>query len=185
VLPDDEAVLAEAKTMYTRLFVGDRLCYYTKERWIGSSNGHYMAFSNWNTALCEAIWLAYQEWQREEDRQTRPPSFASEVEMTIALLGLLSREGWVCETQYLTPYGRADILATMGARQALIEVKLMTDGNTLNAALGQLLAYGLATPTVELWLAVPRPVPSKFLTLFDHYTIKVREVTCLTTVQPV
>ena len=181
-VPDDEVVLAEAKTMYTRLRGGDWLLYYTKERWIGNSNAHMMYFSNWDTALCEAIWLAYMEWQAEEERRTQPPSFVSEAEMTTALISMLHAEGWTCRMEYLTPYGRVDVLASAENRQAMIEVKLATDGNTLKAALGQLLAYGLAMPEAELWIASAlKAVPPRFLPLFHHYHITIREVPCLKT----
>jgi len=178
-VPDDATVLAEAQTMYTKLFIGDWLCYYTKERWIGSSNGSYMGFSNHDTALCEAIWLAYQEWQRELEDMHRPPRFASEAAMRRALRTTLEHEGWHCRLEWLTPYGRVYMRAQYGARTARVEFKLASDGNTLKAALGQLLAYGFAESEAELWLALPVALPIRYLALFERYNVTPVEVPCL------
>jgi hypothetical protein len=178
-LPDAGTIMGEAQTLYPGMYVGDIVMLYTTQRWIGYLKAGMMYFSNHDTALCMAIWKAHNAWVNDLYKEERPLAFASQEVMVTALSRLLHHEGWTCKTEHLTPYGRTDIFATHGARHAIIEVKLAVDGHTLKEALGQLLAYGFEHQAVELWLAVPRAIPAKFHTLFQHYNITIREVPCL------
>ena len=173
-IPDDATVLAEAKTMYTRLFGGDWLLYYTTARWIGGCNGHWMYFSNWDTALCEAIWFAYGEWETAEDRRARA-GFLSEADFVAAVAQQLKHEGWACQTEVRTKYGRIDLLATRAGARWIIEAKLSMHASDVTCALGQLLCGLQAYPDAQLWFATPARIQTRWKTVFAQYNITLLE----------
>ena len=106
-VPDDATVLAEAKTMYTRLHGGDWLLLLHEERWIGASNWHCMYFNNWNTALCEAVWLAMGDDRRRRNAVTSI-GFPSEAAFVAEVARQLQDDGWHCHQEVRTQYGRID-----------------------------------------------------------------------------
>lgn len=173
-LPDRTAILAEAKTMYTRLFIGDWLYYYTKERWIGSTNGHYMYFSGWNTPLCEAIWLAYRAWAEKEEHRARS-GYPSEAAFVAYVAQELQDDGWNCRQEVRTRYGRMDLLAERDAARWIIEAKLSMTAPDVTCALGQLLCGLEAYPDARLWFATPAPIQTRWNTLFIRYNITILE----------
>jgi hypothetical protein len=174
-VPDDDTVMAEAKTMYTKLVSGDRLAYYTKERWIGWGDFHGMYFSNWNTALCEALWLAYREWQDEEERLACGSGFASEKAFVVHVVHQLQGDGWRCCQEVRTRYGRMDLLATRDSVCWIIEAKLRMTAADVTCALGQLLCGREAYPDAQLWFATPAPIQPRWQTLLTRYAIHILE----------
>jgi hypothetical protein len=173
-LPDDATILAEARTMYIRVFSGDWIAYYTSKRWIGWANWHCMYLSNWDTALCEAIYLAYQDLKDEEERRARG-DFASEAVFVAHIAQQLQSNGWQCRQEVRTRYGRIDLLATRETVTWIIEAKLSMRTPDVTCALGQLLCGNDVYPEAILWFATPARIQSRWMTLFARYHITILE----------
>lgn len=174
-VPDDEIILEEAKTMYTRLHGGDWLCYYTTERWIGNGNAGCMYFSNWNTALCEALWLAYNEWRDEQEGLTRPAYLDSEATFVVYIAQHLQQAGWHCRQEVTTPYGRRDLVAERAGVRWIIEAKLGASIPEMTCVLGQLLCAHETYPEAQLWFATPAVIPIRWNAILTRYNITLLE----------
>ena len=84
-------------------------------------------------------------------------SSTSEKDLVELLEERLQRLGWIVETDFNLPYGRADIFASQGNRALLVEVKSDNKLNSIFHALGQILAYReqLTNFQVRSLIAIP------------------------------
>src|SRR5262245_4145953 len=172
-MPARAAILAEAQTLSVRSYAEPCLdLLYTRNRMIGHIAEGMIWFNDHNTELCQAVWRAYLDALESE----RPRSgFTSETTFVAYVARELTGNGWYCQREVRTPYGRIDLLAQRDTDVWIVEAKLAMDGPAMTCVLGQLLCSHEIYPEAGLWFATPAPIRQRWATLLARYAIHILE----------
>lgn len=168
-------IVREARTMWGH-FVGHMWVLHTDTRWIGTIDKDVMWFNHQDTALCRVIWETHETISKAYQGYLYGSNpFPLERDLVEAVISILRLEGWACACEVATVYGRIDILAIKEPVVWVIEAKLTATAQTLEQALGQLLAGHAAYPAARLGLVTTDHVPTHWLTLLQSYDINLVE----------